>query len=142
MYNKILLPTDGSEGSEAALEHALDLAGKYDAELHILFVADIRVDSPNDIWANVLGQLEEIGEEATSEIAKKVEENDIEVVKEVMRGIPYKKINSYTEENDIDLIAMGTHGRTGVDRLLIGSVTEKVIRTSEKPVLTVGRNGE
>lgn len=139
MYNKILLPTDGSEGAEAALEHALDLADKYDAELHIVYVADIRVDSTTDMWANMLGQLEEIGEEATSDIADRVEETGVEVVTEVIRGIPHKEINSYVGENDIDLITMGTHGRTGIDRLLLGSVTEKIIRTSKKPVLTVGR---
>lgn len=139
MYNKILLPTDGSEGAEAALEHALDLAEKYEAELHIVYVADIRVDSTTDMWANMLGQLEEIGEEATSTIAKRVEKTGVEVVTEVIRGIPHEEINSYVDENDIDLITMGTHGRTGIDRLLLGSVTEKVIRTSKKPVLTVGR---
>lgn len=139
MYNKILLPTDGSKGSEIALDHALDLAGKYDAELHVLFVADVRVDSTADMWANVLGQLEEVGEDSVNEIAEKVEEANIEVVKQVIRGIPHKEINSYADENDIDLITMGTHGRTGVERLLLGSVTEKVIRTSKKPVLTVGR---
>ncbi len=139
MYDKILLPTDGSKGSEIALEHALDLAEKYGAEIHVLFVADVRVDSTTDMWANVLGQLEEIGEDAVNEVAEKVEEADIEVVKEVVRGVPHKEINNYAAENNLDLITMGTHGRTGVDRLLIGSVTEKIIRTSQIPVLTVGR---
>lgn len=139
MYNKILLPTDGSEGSEAPLEHALSLAEKYDSELHVIFVADIRVDSSNDIWTNVLGQLEEVGDEATNEIVDKIKDSDVEVVKEVIRGIPHQEINSYAEKNDIDLITMGTHGRTGVDRILLGSVTEKIVRTSEVPVLTVGR---
>jgi nucleotide-binding universal stress UspA family protein len=139
MYHKILLPTDGSEGAEAALEHALEIAEKYGAELHILYVADVRVDSTTDMWTNMLGQLEEMGKEATEEIAEKVEEAGVETVTEVSRGIPHEEINSYVDENDIDLIIMGTHGRTGIDRILLGSVAEKVIRTSEKPVLTVGR---
>ena len=139
MYNKILLPTDGSEGSEAPLEHALSIAEKYDAELHVIFVADIRVDSSSDIWANVLGQLEEVGDEATDKLVEKIRDSDFEVSKEVIRGIPHKEINSYAEENDIDLITVGTHGRTGMDRILLGSVTEKIVRTSEIPVLTVGR---
>ena len=139
MYNKILLPTDGSEGAEIAVEHALDLAEKYGAELHILYVADVRVDSTSDMWANILGELEEIGGKATEEIAERAGKSGVETVTEVVRGIPHKEINSYVEENSIDLIAMGTHGRTGIDRVLLGSVTEKIIRTSDVPVLTVGR---
>ncbi|EHK02150.1 UspA domain protein [Candidatus Haloredivivus sp. G17] len=57
-----------------------------------------------------------------------------------MEGIPHREINTYTEENSVDLIIMGTHGRTGLDRVLVGSNTEKIVRTSEVPVMTVGRS--
>lgn len=139
MYDKILLPTDGSKGSEAAVEHAIDLARKYDAELNILYVADIRVDSTSDLWTNMLGELEKIGDKAVSEIAADAEEKGVKTVTEVRKGVPYKEINAYTDENDIDLVVMSTHGRTGIDRVLLGSVTEKVVRTSKVPVMTVGR---
>lgn len=139
MYEKILLPTDGSEGAEVAVDHAIDLAQKYDATLHILYVADVRVESTSDIWANMLGELEELGKEATERIAEKASEADVEAITEVRRGIPHEEINSYVDENSIDLITMGTHGRTGLDRVLLGSVAEKLVRTSEIPVLTVGR---
>lgn len=55
-------------------------------------------------------------------------------------GIPHEQILDFTEQNNIDLIIMSTHGRTGLDRLLIGSVTEKIVRNSKVPVLTVGRD--
>lgn len=139
MYSKILLPTDGSEGAEVAVDHALGLAEKYGAEIHILYVADIRINSTADIWVNLLGELEEIGRKATEKISDKAEETGIESFTEVIRGIPHEEINLYSEENNIDLIVMGTHGRTGLDRILLGSVTEKIIRTSGIPVLTVGR---
>lgn len=140
MYNRILLPTDGSEGAEAAVEHVKDLAKKYGAEVHILYVADIRVESTSDVWFNMIGEMEEMGENATEEIAEEMKESGIDVVTEVVRGIPHKEIKLYSEEKDTDLIVMGTHGRTGLDRILLGSVTEKVVRTSEVPVLTVGRD--
>lgn len=139
MYNKILLPTDGSEDAEVAVEHALSIAEKYDAEFYVLYVADVRVDSTTNMWPNMLEELEEVGEEAARKIAEQAEEADLEAFAEVVRGIPHNEINKYSRENSIDLIVMGTRGRTGVDRILLGSVTEKIIRTSETPVLTVGR---
>lgn len=141
MYDKILLPTDGSEGAEVAVEDAINLAERYDAELHVLYVADVRVDTAAEAISNIMGQMEDIGEEATDSIRQEAEENGIDTVAEVSRGIPHMEINSYTEENGIDLVVMGTHGRSGLDRLLLGSVTEKIVRTSSVPVMTV-RRGE
>lgn len=141
MYDKILVPTDGSKGAEVAVEHALNLAVKFGSELHVMYVADVRVDSAGDMWTNMLGQLEEIGEEATGEIAGRAEESNVETVTNVARGIPHTEINEYAQKNGIDIIVMGTHGRTGIDRILLGSVTEKIVRTSKIPVLTVGREG-
>ena len=139
MYSKILVPTDGSEGAEIAVEHALNLAEKFDSELHVMYVADVRVGSTGDMWTNMIGQLEEMGEEATSEIADQAKENGVATVTNVVRGVPHREINEYVEENGIEMIVMGTHGRTGIDRILLGSVTEKIVRTSKIPVMTVGR---
>jgi|AntDeeMinimDraft_6_1070357.scaffolds.fasta_scaffold01848_5 nucleotide-binding universal stress UspA family protein len=138
MYNKIFLPTDGSEHAEVALEHAIDLAQKYDAQLHVLYVVDVRANSGFNMWPDMLEELQAVGKEVTQEIADKAEKSGIEVITEVKTGIPYKEINTYIRENDIDLITMGTRGKTGLDRILLGSVTEKIIRTSQVPVLTVG----
>lgn len=140
MYDIILIPTDGSEEAEIAVDYATSLAEKYDAEIHVLYVADVRVSSTGDMWSNMLGALEEVGEDATERIAEQAEELGLEATTEVVRGIPHNEINQYVRENNIGLIAMGTHGRTGLDRMLLGSVTEKVIRTSEAPVLTVRRD--
>lgn len=137
MYNRILVPTDGSEGSEVALRHAKDLAESYDAEIHILFVADVRTQNSGNMMPNMVGELQEVGEEATEKMAEQVE--DLNSVTTVLQGIPHREINKYSDENDVDLVVMGTHGRTGLDRILLGSVTEKVVRTSEVPVMTVGR---
>jgi len=118
------------------LEHAIDLAQKYDAQLHVLYVVDVRANSGFNMWPDMLEELQAVGKEVTQEIADKAEKSGIEVITEVKTGIPYKEINTYIRENDIDLITMGTRGKTGLDRILLGSVTEKIIRTSQVPVLT------
>lgn len=138
MYDKILVPTDGSEGSEVALEHAKSLAKNYDSEVHLIYVADVRTQNTGDIMANFIGELEKIGEKAVKSMLEELDEVD-SVVTEVIKGIPHREIIEYANEKNMDLIVMGTHGRTGLDRILLGSVTEKVVRTSEVPVMTVGR---
>lgn len=140
MYDKILLPTDGSEGAETAFKHARELAGKYDADLHVLYVADVRIESVSDFVSNLSGALEKAGREATEELAEKAAEKGVNAITTVRNGIPHSEINGYVEEKGIDMVVMGTHGRTGIDRMLLGSTTEKVVRTSDVPVLTVGRD--
>ncbi|MEF8880207.1 MAG: universal stress protein [Candidatus Nanohaloarchaea archaeon] len=137
MYNEILVPTDGSEGSEVALEHAIEIAQKFDARVHALYIIDIRARTTGDMWASLVGQFREIGENATESIADRIKDQGLDAVREVTEGIPHKGVNNYVDENDIDLVVMGTQGRTGLDRVLVGSTTEKVIRTSEVPVMTV-----
>jgi nucleotide-binding universal stress UspA family protein len=138
MYNRILLPTDGSEGAKRAVEHALELAEKFDAELHVLNVVDVRSKSTADMWTDVLGELEDAGKEIAEEIVEEADERGIDAKPEVIKGVPSREIVSHAEEDDVDLIVMGTHGRTGLDRVLVGSVAEKVVRTANVPVMTVG----
>ncbi len=142
-YEKILLTTDGSERSEAAVDQAVELTRKFDAELHILYVVDIGIDSSYGSVADLMSQLEsvenfeEIGERTTKSIREKVEEKGLNPEIAIERGVPHKKILDYADKEDIDLVIMSTHGRSGLDRMLLGSVTEKVIRSSKIPVLTV-----
>ena len=142
-YEKILLTTDGSERSEAAIDQAVELTRKFDAKLHILYVVDIGVDSSYESVADLMSQLEsvenfeEIGKRAIESIQEQVEEKGLTPEIAIKRGVPHKKILGYANEEDLDLIIMSTHGRSGLDRMLLGSVTEKVIRSSKIPVLTV-----
>lgn len=137
MYNKILVPTDGSDESEVAVEHAESLAEKYDAEIHFLYVADVRTQNTGNIMPNLMSELEEAGEEATEKLADEANSRNLKTVTEVRKGVPHLELNDYTDENGIDLVVMGTHGRTGLDRVLLGSVTEKMVRKCKKPVMTV-----
>lgn len=147
-YKKILMPTDGSQEAEVAVDHAVNIASQYDAELHILYVVDIGVNSSYDAVTELMSQLEssakmeEIGRKATESIRKTAEDSGIETSVSIRKGVPHKQINSYTEDEDIDMVVMSTHGRSGIDRMLLGSVFEKVLRSVDVPVLTVRRNNK
>jgi nucleotide-binding universal stress UspA family protein len=140
MYQDILLPTDGSDGMVAAAEHAGELATTYDATVHVLSVADTRnrFESPSagistEVWT------ESERERATEAVEETVASlpDDVTVERVVEEGVPKTEILSYVDDNDVDVVVMATHGRTGLDHYLIGSVTEKVVRRSPVPVLSV-----
>ncbi|MFB6136398.1 MAG: universal stress protein [Halobacteriaceae archaeon] len=142
MYDHILVPTDGSPQAGNAVAHALDLAEQFDSTVHALYV--VEVEDVRDRIRGVEGihdKLTEHGAEAVERVAERGAERGVEVVTAVERGAPHEVIREYAEEHGVDLVVMGTHGRTGVDRALLGSVTERVVRTAPVPVLTV-RLGE
>ncbi|MFC7046373.1 universal stress protein [Halobacteriaceae archaeon GCM10025711] len=136
MYDDILLPTDGSDGADAALDHAIDLARRYDATLHVLYVADTARYSTVTFEDEVVDVLAS-GEMAVQEVVERAEADGVTVVDVVEQGDPVRTILDYVDQYDIDLVVMPTHGRRGADRLLLGSVTEKVIRAAKVPVFTV-----
>ncbi|MEZ3164168.1 universal stress protein [Halorubrum sp. RMP-47] len=147
MYDRILVPTDGSDVAEAAVDHALDLAEKYDAEVHALYVVDIdsvnislgteQVDRIKQGRFDEMGELKEQAEAATAVVADRGEERGVDVVEHVAGGRPHAVIADYAEDNDVSLIVMGSHGRAGVRRALLGSVTERTLRSTHVPVLVV-----
>ncbi|MEE6210706.1 universal stress protein [Salarchaeum sp. III] len=140
MYDDILLPTDNSAGTAAAVTHASELATTYDATVHVLAVMDTRnrFESPSsgiasDAWDDAERErAEDAVRETVAMLPEHVETEDV-----VRSGVPRTIILEYAEEADVDMIVMGTHGRTGLDHYLIGSVTEKVVRRSPVPVVSV-----
>lgn len=137
MYNQILFPTDGSEPAESALDYAVQVAAEHDATLHLLNVADVSQVSLHQVRDDVLDALEREGQEIVDEAARRATDRGIETVSNVVRGDPYRSIVEYSNESDIDLIVMPTHGRHGLERFLLGSVTERVINTATVPVVAV-----
>lgn len=137
-YENVLVPTDGSRGADAAVDPAASLATAYDATVHGLSVVDTRALGA-DVRSDVLvDSLEDNARTALDDLEVDLVDRDVdEVRKEVMFGMPYQSIQNYVEDNAVDLVVMGTHGRTGLDRYLLGSVTEKLVRTSPVPVLSV-----
>lgn len=136
MYGDILVPTDGSEAVDGAVEHALELADTYDATVHALYVVQ-PLYAPEPGFDQVYTAMEEEGETAVQRVLGQAESVGLARESAVLRGEPHRQILEYADDNDVDLIAMGTHGRTGLDRYLVGSVTEKIVRLSPVPVLTV-----
>lgn len=135
MYERILVPLDESPESERVLEQALDLAIAADATVHLLSVVDEKV-MPRDVQEDVLfDRLEGAATQAVDDGVATAESRGVEADGEVVHGKPYREILSAAE--DADLVVMGTHGRRGVDRFLLGSVSEKVVRTSPVSVLVV-----
>ena len=140
MYDRILFPTDSPETTDRVLDHVVDLASKYDAELHVLYVVDTTV-FVNDVETGVI--VEEF-ESAGGRIAENAREKALEtgleaVTAEVAYGLPHRQILEYAADHGVNLIVMGTRGRTGLGRFLLGSVAERVVRLSPVPVLTVRR---
>lgn len=145
MYETILLPTDGSDGTADALRHALDLADRHGATVHALYVVDRRpyLMADDDVQAQVLESLYDQGEAAVEAVEAAAADAGIDVVTAVREGIPDKDILRYADEVGLDVIVMGTHGRTGRDKLAtLGSVTERVVKNASVPVLVVHVDGE
>lgn len=140
MYDAILVPTDGSEGTERTLDHAIEIAQNHGATLHTLSVMDQRVylAAEDDERAEVEERLQTEAAAAIDLVEDRLAETDLDFESEIADGTPYKEILRYADEHDVDLIAIGTHGRTGRDRLEnLGSVTERVVEEAEQTVLVV-----
>ena len=142
MYDRILLPTDGSRGNSRAVEQAIGLAAQSDARLHVLFVVEDLPYAPEMMDGQVEARLREIGEEAISDIRQHAADAGVSVETALEDGTPHRSILEYADEEGMDLIVMGTHGRSGLDRYLLGSVTERVVRGADTPVLTVRVDGD
>jgi nucleotide-binding universal stress UspA family protein len=138
VYDEILVPTDGSAAAERAIEHAVDLAGRYDARIHAFYVVDTSAYAALEgAGTAVVDALEEQGTEAVDRVIEAAEDAGVPVERVVREGSPHRNILEYIDEADIDLVVMGTHGRQGIDRYLLGSVTERVVRSAPVPVLTI-----
>ena len=140
MYDDVLMPTDGSEGTVTALEHAREIAGNHDATLHVVHVVDRRVylAAGKDEQDEVLAGLQADGEDAIDTVVDRLDGDGIDVVTELREGVPHRELLGYADEHDVDMIAIGTHGRSSRDQIVnMGSVTEKVVDNSERPVLVV-----
>jgi nucleotide-binding universal stress UspA family protein len=133
MYSDILIPTDGSREARAAIDHGTGIASRYDATVHALHVVDTRLTRSGPLLETLLRS----GREAIREVEVACARSGRPVVTDIVEGNPAEAILAYVAEHDVDLVVMGTHGRTGIDRVLMGSVAERVVRRSPVPVVTV-----
>ena len=140
MYDDILLPTDGSKGTAETVEHTVAIARDNDATVHVLYVVDRRRyrAAEADAKDEVKKSLEVEGNRAIEDARVRLEEAGLTVETSRRDGIPHREIVDYVEAADVDLVTMGTHGRTGKDRVeKLGSVTDRVVKSVDEPVLVV-----
>ncbi len=139
---RILFPTDFSEGAQHALHSAVDLAEHYNSKLYILHVVyditqAVGMHVPHISSDEVFKEMndwtmKEIGTCCIEEIRKLPD-----VEKKVVKGIPHEEILKYASNEKIDMIVMGTYGRVGIERLIFGNTAERVVRRAPCPVMTV-----
>ncbi|PCR90538.1 universal stress protein [Natrinema ejinorense] len=132
MYQDILIPTDGSDGTRQSITHGLTIADRFDATIHALSIVP---EGP-------LGTLQTdeaipAAERAVERVETEATREGVDAVTAVEQGVPHEEILAYVDEHGIDMIVMGTQGRTGLDRVLVGSVTERVVRMADVPIVTV-----
>ncbi len=136
---RILCPVDFSPHSENAVDFALDLSKKLGADVHLVHVYQLPVYALPDgammagpeFTTKVTTELQK----ALTELAQRKDAKKLET--HLIEGIPYREVVRMTDELGADMIVMGTHGRTGIRHLLLGSVAERVVRSSKVPVVTV-----
>lgn len=143
MYDRILVPTDGSATAQRAVDHALSVAERFDAEVRAIFIVDEGLfETPlagrGLDQEELLSDVEERGRAFVEQVAEAAASRGIDAKgilrrdKEIARGIL-----GNARDADVDLIVMGTHGRSGLQRFLLGSVAERVLRGADMPVVLV-----
>jgi len=141
MYKKMLVPLDGSELSEAVLPYAKELAGRLDMEITLLHIYRSEEKNKSHLYRAYIGHKVDILKCQSEEVQKKTGAGAkckaIKVQGKLISGYPAEEILNYAENNATDFILMATHGRSGIKRWVMGSVTEKVIRASKVPAWLV-----
>jgi len=141
LYRKILLATDGSESARKATDDAVELSHLSGAKIYAVSVIDRSTYSsvPEDLeWEEAMyDRFRELSEEALSYVEKTAKNAGLEVESVLLEGHPAEEIVNFAEKNGMDLIVIGSLGKSRVERFLIGSVSEKVVRNAKVPVLVV-----
>lgn len=139
MYNTILLPVAPDSEETRGTERAADLAEHYDASVHVLAAVDAVAGMMSGPHAESLARrMESNAMDRVEEVADELRSRGVaDVVERTEEGHPSEMIIETINEADADIVIMPTHTRKGLQRMLLGSVTEKVLRRSPVPVLTV-----
>jgi nucleotide-binding universal stress UspA family protein len=143
MYDDVLLAVDGSEGSKRAADEAIAQAATHGAALHVVSVVDATTADVGSTGGDVLRALEREQQAAVDEAVERARAADVPTVEaSVLSGVPASAIVEYAADRDVDLVVVGTHGRTGIEHVVLGSVAERVVRTADAPVLVVPAAGD
>jgi nucleotide-binding universal stress UspA family protein len=141
LQRRILIATDGSETANEAAAFGMEMVGCSGAKIYAIYVIDTtpyRSVSLDKIWSKeILDEFERVGHEATSYVERIGKSVGVEVESRVLRGHPAEKIINFAEDNNIDMIIIGSLGKGGYERFVLGSVSEKVVNHAKVPVLVV-----
>ena len=141
VLRKILIATDGSENAEKAADFGIQIAGLSGAKVYAAYVIDTTpyYSIPLDqVWLKeVYEQVEKTGHEITAGVEKTAKAAGLEAESIILKGDPAEKIVNFAEEQNVDMIIVGSLGKGKFERLVIGSVSEKVVRHAKIPVLVV-----
>ncbi|WP_458208011.1 universal stress protein [Haladaptatus sp. NG-SE-30] len=139
-YENILIPTDGSEAATRAAHHGLELAASLDATVHVLSVVDDTSFGPDIRSTLSKDKLEQVATDSIDDVLTAAKSRGVtDVISHIEHGKPAEEILASIAPNETHAIVMGTTGRRGVDRILLGSVAEQTVRTAPVPVITVAR---
>lgn len=139
LFKKILIATDGSRRTQSAVQTGLELARAQGSKVYAVYVVDTVTFTsvPMDVtWENMYQLLKEEGEAAVGRV-KEAAGPGADVETHVLEGNPALEITKFAKDNDVNLIVVGTLGKSGIDRILLGSVAEKVVRIAPCPVLVI-----
>lgn len=141
MFKKILCPVDFSEFTDQILTYAVNIAKRFDSELHLIHVIpNLNYFTPYESFLtpeNLVAIERNIEGEVGKDFDKITKKLDLPFKRIIKTGVTFVEIIDYIKDQGVDLVVMGTHGRSGIEHILIGSVAEKVVRKSPCPVLTV-----
>jgi nucleotide-binding universal stress UspA family protein len=144
MYQKILVPLDGSDLAECVLPHVKAIGSGCGVGQLILLsvVAPLHGEIPSDIHVEIV---QEAGVKAAKEYLTKIKarlsKEGFDVKAEVLTGRPAETISDFAQHNKVDLIAIATHGRSGISRWIFGSVADRLVRSSLVPILLIRPKG-
>jgi nucleotide-binding universal stress UspA family protein len=139
-FTKVLVGTDFSEPAARAVERAVDVARRYEAALHIVHVWEVPLIAGGMALAPGIDWITPIEQAARAQLDELVEglrSGKVDVAATLCSGVAWERIVALTEQHRADLVVVGTHGRTGLSRALLGSIAERVVRLSTVPVLTI-----
>jgi nucleotide-binding universal stress UspA family protein len=138
---RILVPTDFTETSDHALDWALELAKRLGATVTVLHTYEIPIvgfpDGAIIATPEIAGRISEASKAALEATMAKIQGRGVPVDSVLREGVPWEEINAVADAMDADLVVIGTHGRRGLTRALLGSVAENVVRTAKHPVVTI-----
>ncbi len=146
MFKKILCPVDFSQFTQEVIDYAIDIAEKYGSELYVMHVVpNMTYFTPYESFLtpeNLVVIEKNIQDEVARDFAKLLKNKSVPAKTVIRTGVAFVEIIDYAKSESIELIVMGTHGRSGIEHILIGNVAEKVVRKSPCPVMTIRPKGK